>query len=267
MISSLNLLSVAILIWKTIPDALSWRLYCQKDARSLDQKKRGDLESKVQSLANKLAINKPIQLIEITDITPPMKTQGNALLPGKAGIAFDPEFADQISEEEFEFWMAHQLVHIKANDFVWFAVVPIAIGVITTIAMSVLFPSSATHFSIPGIYNSHAAAIGIIASAISIIFFSRWREASADKLGSSICSEAVKKAGLAAFNSMAKDNIEYRNEGGISLLSSLWRKFLLTSDGNSRFNILYPSIQTRITYLSQSIAHPSSETLAQQQLN
>ncbi len=152
--------------------------------------------------------------------------------------------------------VAHELSHIKANDLIWLETVPGIAGVITTLAMSILFPSSATYF--PPIViatlmvSSPAAVVGLSVSGIAFLAFSKWREKCADKLGFSICSNAAQKAAPLCFDTIRISQIEYRNGEEGSYLSKVWRRFLITEDGEARFDVYHPSLKNRKEYLQQT---------------
>lgn len=242
----------------TIPGSFSWRLRLQKDDKLLSATKRGFIESKVQELASKLGINKPIELIEKKGLMGGAQAQGIAFFSSRAGIAIDPDLADSMPEAELEFLIAHELSHIKANDLIWMGAVSSIVGVITTLAMSNLFPSSAAYFSpivvATSMISSLAALVGVSVSVIASALFSKWREECADKLGFSVCSDAAQKAAPQFFENIRTSQIEYRNDEKGSCLSKLWRKFLITEAGDVRFDVLHPSLKTRIKYLQLKIS-------------
>ncbi len=64
MTTFLNLCVGGSILLGVIPGSFSWRLRLQKDDKLLSLTKRQQIESKVQELAQKLGINKPIELIE-----------------------------------------------------------------------------------------------------------------------------------------------------------------------------------------------------------
>lgn len=257
----LNLLSGSCAFLISIPGSFAWRLRFQKDDRILSEAQRGRLESKVQELAQKLEINKPIEIMEKNDLTGGAQAQGVALFSGRVGIAIDPDVVREIPEEQLEFLMAHELSHIKANDAIRLGVVSGIIGAITTLAMSRLFPSSAAHFSpavmISLMISSPAAAVGSVVSMIFFSFYSRCREECADKLGVSICSDAAQKAAPELFEKGRALQLEYRNNEGCSSLVKLWRRFLITEDGEFRFDLFHPSLKNRIKYLRPTNLAPS----------
>jgi Zn-dependent protease with chaperone function len=254
MTTFLNLFSAGSTLFSAIPGSFSWRLRFQKDDKLLSTDKRNQIESKIQELAQKLGISKPIELIEKKGLMTGAQAQGIAFFSGRAGIAIDPDIAHVIPEAELEFVIAHELSHIKANDAMWMGVASSIVGLITTLAMSILFPSSVAFSSTVAtlILTSPAALVGLLVSVIALVVFSKWREECADKLGFSVCSDAAQKAAPQFFDSMRASQIEYRNNEEGSCLSRMWRRFLITEDGECRLDILHPSLKTRIKYL-QSI--------------
>lgn len=225
MTTFLNLCSGGSMFLSTIPGSFSWRLRLQKDDKLLSSTKRRHIESEVQELASKLEINKPIELIEKKGLMTGAQAQGIAFFSGRAGIAIDPDLVYEMSEAELEFVIAHELSHIKANDLIWMGAVPSIVGVITTLAMSNLFPSSAAYFSpivVATLMVSSPAAIGgLSVSVIALALFSKWREECADKLGFSICSDAAQKAAPEFFDKIRTSQIEHRNNDEGSCFSRL----------------------------------------------
>ncbi len=144
------------------------------------------------------------------------QAEGVSLFSGRAGIAINPDLVDEISGGQLEFLLAHELSHIKANDLIWMGGVLSIVGVITTLAMSILFPSSAAYFSpivmATLMVSSPAAVVGLSVSLVALVFFSKWREECADKLGFSVCSDAAQKAAPQFFEKIRTAQIEYRND-------------------------------------------------------
>lgn len=236
-----------------IPGSCSWRLHFQEDDKLLNKEKRDYIELKIQEIAQKLKISKPIELIERKGLITIAQAQGVAIFSGRIGIAIDPELADEMSEAELEFIIAHELSHIKTNDHILLWAIPGLVGVITNLAIRILFPSFSSITFSPivktTIIRSPAALAAQIVSVITFVFFSKWREECADKLGFSICSDAAQKAASKSFDKIRIAQIEYRNIKEGSYLSRLWRKFLITKDGEFRLGILHPSLKSRINYL------------------
>ncbi len=143
------------------------------------------IKSSIQEVSQKLDLKKPIELIEKKGSSKAIQFQGIAFFSGRAGIVINPDLVSNIAHGELEFRIARELSHIKTNDLLWIAVVPAIIGVTTTVAISILFPSSAAYFSPIGmekfIKTSTAALIGLSVSIISFLFFSNWRIICADR--------------------------------------------------------------------------------------
>jgi|GEM_PF-5511209 len=240
--------------------SIPWKLHLQQDARILNENKRADLERKIQELANKLKIGKPIELLEIKDFNWGVQAQGTALLPGRVGIVINPSQLLVTNEDlvtsdaEMEFLIAHELSHIKTNDFLWMVAIPVLCGEITNLAMSILYPSSARCFSNPAAYllfGSPSVLTCRIAVQAIFFFFARWREKCADRLGFSICSDTAKGAAFNLFERTREKNIETRNAQESSVILKYFKRLLFTQDGECRFDLYHPSLQTRIRYLRQ----------------
>jgi Zn-dependent protease with chaperone function len=249
---SLNLCSASCWLLVSFSGCFPWRFYLHEDAKFLDQEKRQRLELKIQELAAKLEIGKTVELIEVKGLAVCAQAQGNALLPGRCGIAIDPLPFTALPEEMLEFLMAHELSHIKANDVVMMGAFACIAGMIAVLAMGILFPSSAVYFSSPiwmALVCSPAALVSTAVAGVTLILFSRWAEEQADKLGFSICSDAARGDAYKFFDCIRLAQIKHRNEDGLSFFHSLFRKILITEDGNFRLDVLHPPLTKRIHYL------------------
>lgn len=239
-----------------IPNGLlAFRLRFQKDARILNPEKRLLLEEKVRILSENIGIKKKLELREIKGLKTGAQAMGNSLLPGRAGMAIDPLLFDTLPEEQQEFILAHEIAHLKKNDTLSLFFVPALIGVISTVALCILFPPLAVVYPI---WGAGATYIGIAISLVAFTIFSRWREKCADKIGQSICSQQAKEAGPQFFEDIRQMQIEWRNEEDISKLSKLFRKIMISKEGNFRLDsLLHPSLKARIKYLRQPIQVPA----------
>lgn len=220
--------------------------------QTIVHRKKKSNRIKIQELALKLEISKPVELIERKGILGMAQAQGVDMLSGRIGIAIDPDGIDEISEAELEFLIAHELSHIKTNDAFWMFVVPAIVGVVGTLAISILFPSLAVLFSstiLAWTLFSPVAVIGSIIPLVVFPFFSKWREECADKLGFSVCSEEAQKAASTFFENIRISHLEMRNEP----VDSSCLKFLIQTeineDGESCWDILHPSLAARSSYL------------------
>lgn len=240
MAAFLDLLSSGSAFVCTIPSAFSWRLRFQTDDQLLPQAKRRSIESKIQELAKELGISKTIELIEKRNLATGAQAQGIGSFSSRIGIVIDPDLANALPEAELEFVLAHELSHIKANDNLWIGVFPSIAGVITTLAMSTLFPSLAADFSISIV--SLSAVPGIAVSTIALFSLSKWREECADKLGFSACSCNAKKAAPAFFDRIRVGQARLRD-------NDVLKRFLFTEDGESRLDVLHPPLASRVQYL------------------
>lgn len=218
------------------------RFHYQTDSTLLKNEKREFIENKIQEFASKLMLNKQVELLVIKDMWGGAQAQGIALLPGRIGIALEPEIVNYMYETDLEFIIAHELSHIKKNDLLTMFAIPGLMGVTTTLAINILFPSSAAH-------HFKLAAGSFAVSLISFVFFSRWREECADHLGFSMCSKAAQAEAGMFFEEIRKSQIDYRNNPNCSFISKIWRKFLITEDGDYRLGVTHPPMKKRINYL------------------
>ena len=95
MATFLNLCSGGSMFLSVIPGSFSWRLRLQKDDKLLSVTKRKHIESKIQELAQRLGINKPIELIEKNGLMAGAQAQGVSFFSGRAGIAINPDLVDE----------------------------------------------------------------------------------------------------------------------------------------------------------------------------
>jgi len=215
--------------------------------------KRGWIVSKINELAEKLSINRPVELIEVKGLAEIATAHGNAILPSRIGISINPEIAAKIPEDMLEFILAHELSHIAANDDVSTkagATAGLVLSIVT-FAMHVRFSWSSQPVKRPSTASSSVLTASLVVAAIALVLFSKWREVCADKRALSICSSAAKIAAPKLFEKIRSQNLECRNDKNVSVLSSLWRKLLTTKDGNDRLDVFHPSLTYRIRYLGQ----------------
>lgn len=248
MVTCLNLCFSGSTFLVSISAIFPWRLHFQKDAKLLSPEKRSYLESKIRELSEKLAISRRVELLEIKGLLfTDAQALGFAASPGRLGIAINPESFDCMPEEMQEVIIAHELSHIRSNDFAWVGICSSILGVITALALHILFPSLSIYSP-----DSPAAIIGFAVSTVALIFFSRWREECADKRGLSICSAPARVAAPYIFEWLKEETLHYRNDPKSSSLSKLWRKFCISEEGEDRLDILHPSLKTRIRYIRQA---------------
>lgn len=253
MTTCLNLISGGSFLLVGVFGSLSWRLRFQKDGKILLNENRKEIESNIKKLAQNIGIEKPVELIEVNKVTTIAQAQGIGSFSGRVGIAINPGQILQLYKFERELLIAHELAHIKTNDPLWMGLIPGIAGVITTLAMTILFPSSGTYFSrnivINSLIGSPAALVGIAVSFIVCSFFSKWREECADKLAMSICSNEAKLAAPMLFERLKQAHILHRNDPKCKGFSKLWRKLLISQNGDYIFDIFHPSYNARINYL------------------
>jgi Zn-dependent protease with chaperone function len=224
----------------------SWKLWWYSDEKILASSERQVLEKKIQDIAGKLGITKKIELREVEGFFSGAQAAGNNLLPGRAGIILDPALAE-CSSAELEFILAHELAHIKSNDLLTIFLFGAVVGIITTIALIILFPPLSIYS--PFLGCAPAATIGFLVGTVALIFFSQWRERCADELAFSICSKEGREGGIKFIERMRDMNLAYRNENSDSSFTRLWRKIYVTQGGDVRWDIFHPSLNNRIEHL------------------
>lgn len=223
----------------------SYEFYVKKETKSLPDEKRKSIEEQIKSLANKLGVTKEIELIE--DENDIAQAFGNAILPGKAVIGVNSQFFLNLSAEMVEFTLAHEICHIKHNDNLTTPSVLILTCLVTTIALSLLFPCSA-FFSLELAGN---LVVSLVVGLVAMVILGQRQEELADKTAFPICSEKGKIGAIIFFEASLSANIKDRNEMGISWMSSLWRKIIIDSDGENRNDLIHPPLKTRINYLQK----------------
>ncbi len=248
----LNLCSGSLFGLKLIPGVFAIKLRCQEN--NVERVKY--LEPIIQELAKKLEFSKPIELMETDNPGLAIGCTGVGLF-GRAGIIINPEFACDLNLDELEFILAHELAHIKANDYLRLCTAICVAGVISTLAASILVPSTAVYFT-PAVIvltkvSSPAAMVGQITSLFVKSIYSKRREKCADLLALSICSNEGKKAASDFFEKMRQSQLSYRNRNmEDNSFSSLYKKITITKDGNTRLDIFHPSLKERSEYLKSA---------------
>ena len=245
-----NLLCSGSLSFAAIPTSLAWRLHLQKDDRILDIAQRNFIELKAQELATKLGINKRIEILEKSHLLGLAQAQGLAIFSTRAGIAINPQLFETLTESQTEFILAHEIAHIKANDFLTIFLIPGLIGMLTHLAISFLVPAYAVF--VPLLGTSISATLGALASYLSLVFVSRWREECADKLGYSNCSLAAQIAGPGFFENAILGQQQLREQEG-PWYTRLFNKVAFTEEGDFRLDFLHPPLTTRVNYLRQPL--------------
>jgi Zn-dependent protease with chaperone function len=228
--------SFLISLYGIVPVSLCF----SKDARTLSPKVRQKLEAKVTTLAKKLGITKQLELVEVTELEGGAKAEGNALLPGRAGILIDPALFATLSESEQESLLAHELVHIASSDLISFGLLGGLVGLVTTVALQTFFEGVSL---IPSM-------VGLAVSYLAIMLFSRYREECADKKGFAICSDEGKRAAVSLFTAIRQDHLHYRNDPNVTPCTRFFRRIVFSKEGNDCLDPFHPSLSTRIAYLT-----------------
>lgn len=224
----------------------SWRFVFTAEEHRMPDSSRKALQEQVNSLAKKMGIQKPLYIFE-TGVLCLAQAMGGASIPGRAGIAIDTDFLKTAGTGQ-EAILAHEIAHIAHNDRFSGLVCQLGVYTISAIATAILLPGIVSAGLIGGLAS---ALIGTAVSAIALIIFSRWQEKRADIEGFDACSPEGKMGAITFFRTMQQKQLKFRNESNLSVVAQLWRKFLITAEGNCRLDILHPSLTTRIDYLYQ----------------
>lgn len=137
------LLANSVDVYDYIRDNILLRTISQiKDEKKLDPEVRRQLEETVALLARKLQLNKKIEIKEWSDYEDGAGAAGNSLIPGKAIIVINPKIFTSFSERERESVLAHELSHIKNNDFLYNDFFNLLIAIVTRTALFIIFSYS-----------------------------------------------------------------------------------------------------------------------------
>lgn len=238
-------------------------LFWCKDEKVLDRVFRKSIEEQIDSLSQKLEIDKKIELIERRSFMFGAQAHGSMLFPGtRVGILIDSDLADEIDPHQREFLLAHELSHIKRNDVFWLSAFSGFVGMVVTWASTFVAPSLERYPSDHVFFKclkyglfiwSPSAFLGQLSSLVTFIFYSRYVEEKADRLALSICSDEGKKGAIEFFDEIRSHHKKVRNEGD-SFFERCKLQILLTEDGDFRFDVVHPSLKKRIAYCAESLA-------------
>lgn len=219
---------------------------------------REELEPKINDFASRLKFNKPVKLESNSLISGFAQGLGMKALGGEAIIRVHPKRINGLSSSQREFVLAREVAQIHANKGVWLGLVPGLVGIITTLALSLLFPPLAIPLSnLIGlmIFGSPAAAIGCTVASIAWVVLSRKLERDADDVAFELCSVNARRLAPLIFNDERQFNISRRDDPAVSCAVKAWRKCFITSNGNSRINISQRSLTAREKYFQEKLGY------------
>ena len=250
--SAIHCATVAGSLAITFSNSFGYKLYVQRDQKTLPPRMRQAVEAMLKELSLKLNITKPIALIEDSGMTI-AQAQGGTLLPFRAGIVIDPRYILNGSHEQVEFLLSHELIHISSNDALRLALIKTAVQVATYVMMLQFFPATTEQFPVIYImaslgYFSHAEIISSFVSMMALVAFSKMIEKRADLNAMKICCPATCCSASLFFEGIRLHQLQYRNHGR-SCIQRIYRKFMITSTGESRWDIFHPSLKERRDYL------------------
>lgn len=224
-------------------NSFHWRSMIQKDAKILEPERRAEIEALVQDLSRRMGISKKVKVMEIENLgggSAVAQAIGNTFF-FTPGIVINPHYFQLKSSSMTEFILAHELAHLSANHSLLGGIAASLAGIITTVALSVLFPQIA--------FSATVGLIGCAVGAIALILFSQWMEGCADRTAFSILSEESKKSVVDFHGNSIISNLEFRNDANASIFSKAWRRIEITSEGNERFEFFHPSLTDTYKYL------------------
>lgn len=213
----------------------AWRFRIGNDFNKIFES-HDDLHDKVNVIAQEMRIDKEILVKKSSSTT----AHGNSLLPGMAGFLIDPSFASNI------FVIKHELSHIKNNDNLIVPLISIIAGIIAGLAAARFFPQ----VIVGGFILSRL--IGLITTWITLPLICQWRERIADETALGYCTKEEKQAGLDFMEEQRQLQIKYRDQKD-GWICMLWKKLIISPEGNFRLDILHPSLSRRCEYIKASI--------------
>lgn len=234
----------SLLLYPIIP---LLHVHLLRDAKLLSNSDRKNLENKIANLSQTYGIGAKIKVIESPGWPSVAQALDTTFFPGKAAIVVDPFTIMSCSEGEKEFLIGREIAHFKHYDTLGMSVVSGCLGIAATRILKIMVPALSV-FS-PLLNSSPAAFLGSLVGLVAISFFSRECERRADLLGFKLCSDENKNAGAEFYSKMQKNAILYRNEKGLSYWTHLWRKIMISEEGNFRLDFMRPSFSTRIKRL------------------
>ncbi len=155
-------------------------------------------------------------------------------LPGIIVMLIDPFFVSRLGSQELEFTVRHEITHGTRSHSMWQL-----ITLIVSLGATAVLPSCYT--VLPNWYK----VISLALVGITFVALRRSHEKEADKIA--IQSMKTAAGAISLFDSAQENNKALRSLGlkSNSWLTRFWSYLTYTRDGESRFDILHPSIAER----------------------
>ncbi len=148
-------------------------------------------------------------------------------------ILIPPEF-HKTDEKACQFLTKHEIGHIKNNDC-------FTIPLVTCIcsAAAAIFGA----FTLPWVASTFLAGV---VSAVALTLFTLWREGKADDFAIENSTNEELLGGRRMFIASKQANLSER--------TTFWKKIAFTSDGEDRFDIMHPSLNSRVKKIEKELA-------------
>lgn len=217
-------------------------------------KERATYQALVDSIAQRMGIEKPIELANICSTNTPlmMQAQGMNWGIGRIGIAMTRRAPRRLSVAQLEFVFAHELAHIRSNDVPVMYGVPGFVGSLVTTAIMQLFPHSTSTLTVSwttlvriwiGV-SSPASCVGLSMAMLTFCLLSRKREYAADAAAFIACSPDGKNGAFSLFQQFLVHNQQLRTS------QPTWTNRLrFDVQGNNRWDVVHPSLASRMAVL------------------
>lgn len=204
---------------------------------------RSPLQKKVNELAKRMGVATPIRVVE-QDLFP--WAAHGAVLYGKGAITV-PNAIFHPNPNAVTGILAHELAHIKHND--WVRIVLI-LPAIATVVSAVLLP-----LNLPQLVETLLWIVGVCLPLQRVLIN---RESQADDEALRYLSYVEKRALMNDFDKIRRERLEWRNEKDLSSLSRFIRKCRVTSTGEVSLLVrTHPTLSSRIEKIRRSMGSPS----------
>ena len=234
-------------------------------SKTLSLEKRAALEEKIQELALKMGITKPIELVEAPESALPFSSFGSNIIPLKMGIFISPKAMDELklSDDECEFLLAHEIAHLQSNDEIKLTALRVVASAITTVALGIIFPDSLL-FDFPLFITIPASLLigplslasigGFAAGALFSLSFVKQIEKRADLRGFHHSSPAEKQASPGFFQKFIGLQLGNRENPSDTALQKRLLSWIISPEGNNRLDVVHPPLTERVRYMKDRLA-------------
>jgi hypothetical protein len=183
------------------------------------------VKEEIQPFLDKEKIRKDLIVVETPNLGICAAEGTNLFKKGDAVVMLAPGFHNK-DKEACHWVIKHEISHIKNNDPF---TIPL-IGAISSMAAAVFGTLTMSRLSATLL----TAAVGLTAFSL----FSQWREGKADDFAIKNSSDDELLGGRRFFMAFKEMNLHERK--------TFWKKIEITSYGNNTFDVLHPSLTSRI---------------------